>query len=181
MAKDAARWRNENPEKHRDIYRRNNHKANLRSRFGLTVDEFNVLVALSDCVCGICRNQETRSRRLSLDHDHRTGLVRGFLCSRCNLLLGSADDNVGRLEAAVRYLKSTAKLSTSVEDPPVPMLLFCPACKGQHLDEGEFATRRHATHACQHCGMVWRPAIVPTVGVEFLPGFKNAAPPEDTP
>lgn len=31
----------------------------------------------------------------------------------------------------------------------------------------------HHTHACQHCGMVWRPAVVPTVGVYFLPGFKN--------
>jgi hypothetical protein len=38
---------------------------------------------------------------------------------------------------------------------------------------GVFATKPHHTHACQHCGMVWRPALVPTVGVEFLPGYKN--------
>lgn len=56
---------------------------------------------------------------------------------------------------------------------PVPMLLHCPACGGRHIDEGEFATKEHHTHACQHCGFVWRPAIVPTVGVQFLPGFKN--------
>jgi rubredoxin len=59
-------------------------------------------------------------------------------------------------------------------DPePIPMLLWCPACRHRHLDEGEFATKAHHTHACQHCGMVWRPALVPTVGVEFLPGFRN--------
>jgi hypothetical protein len=58
---------------------------------------------------------------------------------------------------------------------PVPMILNCPACGGRHIDEGEFATKSHHTHACQHCGMVWRPAIGPTVGVQFLPGFKNAA------
>ncbi len=29
------------------------------------------------------------------------------------------------------------------------------------------------THVCQSCGMVWRPAVVPTVGVRFLPGLKN--------
>jgi hypothetical protein len=57
---------------------------------------------------------------------------------------------------------------------PVPMILTCPSCCGRHLDIGEFATKVHHTHACQHCGMVWRPAIVPTVGVQFLPGFKNA-------
>lgn len=59
---------------------------------------------------------------------------------------------------------------------PVPMLLFCPMCGARHIDDGEFATKPHHTHACQNmkCGMVWRPAIVPTVGVSWLPGFNNA-------
>lgn len=59
----------------------------------------------------------------------------------------------------------------------IPMILTCPCCGGRHIDEGEFAEKPHHTHACQHCGAVWRPAIVPTVGVQFLPGFKNEAPP----
>ncbi len=58
--------------------------------------------------------------------------------------------------------------------PPVPMLLTCPMCRERHIDEGAFATKSHHTHACQNCGHVWRPAIVPTVGVRFLPGYKNA-------
>ncbi len=58
-------------------------------------------------------------------------------------------------------------------DEPIPMLLWCPECGTRHVDEGEFTTKSHHTHACQTCGMVWRPAIVPTVGVQFLPGFKN--------
>ena len=58
---------------------------------------------------------------------------------------------------------------------PVPMILHCPKCGGRHIDEGEFATKPHHTHACQECGVVWRPAIVHTVGVRFLPGFKNIA------
>lgn len=57
----------------------------------------------------------------------------------------------------------------------IPMLLWCPSCGERHIDKGEFATKPHHTHACQHCGMVWRPAIMPTVGVEFLPGFKDSA------
>lgn len=56
------------------------------------------------------------------------------------------------------------------------MLLWCPECGERHLDVGEFATKAHHTHACQHCGMVWRPAIENTVGVQFLPGFKNEEP-----
>ncbi len=58
-------------------------------------------------------------------------------------------------------------------DPAVPMLLWCPECVTRHVDVGEFATKLHHTHACQECGNVWRPAIVSTVGVQFLPGFKN--------
>ena len=56
---------------------------------------------------------------------------------------------------------------------PIPMLLWCPFCGQRHIDRFEFATRVHHTHACQHCGGVWRPAVVPTVGVQFLPGFKD--------
>lgn len=58
----------------------------------------------------------------------------------------------------------------------IPMILHCPECRGRHIDEGEFATKEHHTHACQHCGFVWRPAVVATVGVQFLPGFRNPQP-----
>jgi rubredoxin len=57
----------------------------------------------------------------------------------------------------------------------IPMILHCPACSGRHIDEGEFANVPHHTHACQHCGLVWRPAKVNTHGVQFLPGYSNAA------
>lgn len=56
---------------------------------------------------------------------------------------------------------------------PIPMVLHCPECKTRHIDEGEFATKPHHTHSCQKCGLTWRPAVVKTVGVRFLPGFKN--------
>lgn len=60
----------------------------------------------------------------------------------------------------------------------IAMLLWCPECGERHLDTGDFATKEHHTHACQWCGHVWRPAVVATVGVKFLPGFKNADDPE---
>jgi rubredoxin len=55
----------------------------------------------------------------------------------------------------------------------IPMLLWCPECGERHIDKGEFYTRLHHTHSCQHCGLTWRPAVVHTVGVQFLPGFKD--------
>jgi hypothetical protein len=57
-----------------------------------------------------------------------------------------------------------------------PMLLWCPECLTRHVDKGAFAMKGHHTHACQDCGHVWRPAIVSTVGVQFLPGFKDEEP-----
>lgn len=57
--------------------------------------------------------------------------------------------------------------------PPIPMLLFCPMCNARHIDEGVMATRPHKTHACQECGLQWRPALEATVGVRYLPGCKN--------
>lgn len=61
----------------------------------------------------------------------------------------------------------------TTDTPPIPMLLTCPACGMRHIDVGIFAGKSHHTHACQICGTVWRPAIVATVGVQFLPGFKD--------
>lgn len=55
----------------------------------------------------------------------------------------------------------------------IPMIIWCPSCRARHIDKDRFETKPHHTHACQSCGMVWRPAIVCTVGVQFLPGFKD--------
>lgn len=63
-----------------------------------------------------------------------------------------------------------------VPEEPVPMVLTCIVCGERHIDEGKFATLPHHTHSCQTCGVSWRPAIEPTVGVLFLPGFKNPEP-----
>lgn len=71
------------------------------------------------------------------------------------------------------YSAGYAHAKLENEDSPVPMLLCCPSCGARHVDEGEFAVKAHHTHACQTCGMCWRPAIRPTIGVRFLPGFKN--------
>lgn len=56
---------------------------------------------------------------------------------------------------------------------PVPMILTCPLCNARHIDEGVFAHKPHHTHACQSCGMVWRPSKEFTSGVQFLPGYKS--------
>lgn len=82
---------------------------------------------------------------------------------------------ITRLDECARVANALrAAYHVGCEGPPlIPMRLHCPECGALHIDEGEFAMQPHHTHACQHCGAVWRPAIVHTVGVRFLPGFKN--------
>lgn len=76
------------------------------------------------------------------------------------------------VEAADRP-RDAVMMSADDMPTPIPLLLWCPGCGERHIDRGRFATHPHHTHACQHCGMVWRPSIRPTVGVVFLPGFKD--------
>lgn len=77
----------------------------------------------------------------------------------------------------MQELKSLRKMvvdaAARFDKTPIEMILHCPECGHRHIDLCEFATKVHHTHACQHCGMVWRPCVSPTVGVKFLPGFKN--------
>lgn len=73
-----------------------------------------------------------------------------------------------------RLLLEHIRTLVTPQRPPTAMLLWCPQCGQRHIDEGEYATtKHHHTHACQHCGMVWRPTVDNTVGVQFLPGFKD--------
>ncbi len=77
-------------------------------------------------------------------------------------------------------VKKVMPMSVEKEPEPIPMLIICPVCKEQHVDEGEFAIKVHTTHACQSCGLLWKPALVPTVGVQFFPGCLNQVPEEET-
>jgi hypothetical protein len=57
---------------------------------------------------------------------------------------------------------------------PIPMILFCPRCGGRHIDapqpERGWTNPPHKSHECQYerCRHIWRPADVPTVGVERI-------------
>lgn len=82
-----------------------NMERRLLHSFGLTWDEYELLLACQDGRCAICGGQP-RKHLLSVDHDHKTGEVRGLLCSRCNhRLLGSANDDPARLRRAADYLE----------------------------------------------------------------------------
>lgn len=55
--------------------------------------------------CDCCGSQRTGRRPMHWDHDHATGLFRGWLCHPCNAALGHVGDRVERLDLLVTYLK----------------------------------------------------------------------------
>jgi Recombination endonuclease VII len=85
-------------------------------RYGITAAEYRMLTARQDGRCAICCRQP-RTRQLVIDHDHKTGLVRGLLCHRCNHeLLRAAHESADILRGAARYL----------DEPPAPRVLGGP-------------------------------------------------------
>ncbi|MGN9810307.1 endonuclease VII domain-containing protein [Micromonospora sp. BQ11] len=75
----------------------------LRRRYGVGQKEFDELLAEQNGVCAICGGEDPQH----LDHDHRTGWVRGILCFNCNGGLGQFRDSPTRLARAITYLRGT--------------------------------------------------------------------------
>jgi recombination endonuclease VII len=64
----------------------------LMDNYKLTVEKYDAILAYQNGVCYACQQPEpVKGRRLSVDHDHSTGLVRGLLCSRCNPIIGKLE------------------------------------------------------------------------------------------
>lgn len=80
-----------------------NLRVSLKHLYGLTLEEYKDMEEEQGGRCAICGEVPDR-HRLYVDHDHKTGEVRGLLCSRCNMGLGQFRDNPRFLEAALDYL-----------------------------------------------------------------------------
>jgi len=89
-------------------------KGNLRRR-GMNEKSYNEMLVKQNGVCAICFKAETRKyrngtiARLSIDHNHKTGKIRGLLCSNCNIGLGNFKDNIEFLSNAKTYLNKFSK------------------------------------------------------------------------
>lgn len=93
-----------------DAVRRRNRASNL-SRYGLTVEEHDAMLAAQGGVCAICGNPPNPdgvgpASRLHVDHDHETGEVRSLLCNECNRGIGFLKDSPALLRAAADYLQA---------------------------------------------------------------------------
>jgi hypothetical protein len=76
-------------------------------KWGLDPDEVEASFLAHDDKCDICGGEQTykNKTRLAMDHDHKTGKLRGWLCDRCNNGLGHFEDDIERMKKAIAYLE----------------------------------------------------------------------------
>lgn len=92
----------------RPCQRSYNRERSLQRSFGLTWDEYELMLACQEDRCYLCRRLP-RKTALAVDHNHKTGEIRGLLCRVCNhRMLGAAKEDPALLRKAADYL----------EDPP---------------------------------------------------------------
>lgn len=105
------KWAKEHPEKIKE-YGRNWQKNNpekarsnrLKYKYGITLDEYNIIYVNQNGVCAICR--KINFRNLVVDHHHITGKVRGLLCDNCNVVLGLIGEQKEIAQDIIKYLET---------------------------------------------------------------------------
>lgn len=111
----ACKWGRDNPEK----MKKNSKKKHIKKKYGITLEELNILIEKQNNLCAICQKGSTEIvwmrepgkdskiqvlKTLDIDHNHKTGLVRQLLCGPCNRGAGQFKDSSVLLRAAARYI-----------------------------------------------------------------------------
>lgn len=100
------------------IYRRSEWPSKLKRLYGITVDDYHRMLKEQNYGCALCgstdpsmgnrgyiRNGNKTIRSVfDVDHNHKTGKVRGLLCTKCNRLVGLANDSLTTAQNLVQYL-----------------------------------------------------------------------------
>jgi hypothetical protein len=107
------KWRKANPEKVRGYWLKQRaknpeghkikqRKAHIKYRYGISVEDYEIMVQAQNGNCGICLK---KTKRLYVDHNHKTKKIRGLLCNTCNSAIGLLQDSPEILMNAAKYLE----------------------------------------------------------------------------
>lgn len=87
--------------KHPDYLKVKSLKTSCTNK-GITIEDFGRLLVKQKDACAICKKE--CKKRLSIDHCHKTGRVRGLLCQKCNFALGLLNDDKKLIKRMLKYL-----------------------------------------------------------------------------
>jgi len=117
---EAALYRQRHPDRVKEQQRRRTaeqkRKVNLWAYYRMTPEDYELMLSSQGGCCKVCGSSDPKMKgaHFHIDHCHATGKIRGLLCGPCNVGLGAFYDNIGTLEAAIRYLNA-ATLGTVTE------------------------------------------------------------------
>ena len=95
---------------HKEQMSKQKAEKRLSTRYGITIEDYRVMQENQNGKCSICNKEQTRLNRnnkpirLAVDHDHKTGRIRGLLCYKCNSGIGYFNDNIELLSKPINYL-----------------------------------------------------------------------------
>ena len=82
------------------------HEKHIGDTYGITSEEYWAIYKAQGGKCAMCKRAQGLKKKLSVDHDHADGKVRGLLCQKCNRdVLGHARDEIEFFERTIDYLK----------------------------------------------------------------------------
>lgn len=86
-------------------------KGWLRTKYSLTIEEYEQMLIDQNNSCAICNRNisELKMQKLHIDHNHSTKQVRGLLCPSCNRLIGVSIESIDVLKSAIQYLEKHNK------------------------------------------------------------------------
>jgi hypothetical protein len=84
-------------------------KRHLRAKYGISPKQYEEMLFVQGGACAICKSKTPSGQngcsRFHVDHEHGTTNIRGLLCSKCNQMLGYANDRPDILRTAAEYLE----------------------------------------------------------------------------
>lgn len=86
-------------EENRERERQRSREYQVQAKYGLTMSEWEAIVARGCAICG------THEGQICVDHDHSNGHIRDALCGHCNRALGCVNDDPARLRRLAEYLE----------------------------------------------------------------------------
>ncbi len=97
----TSMWQKNNKEKVALKARRHKLKT-----YGITESIYESMLIKQGKTCKICGKINKNNKKLTIDHCHKTGVVRGLLCVKCNSALGLVDENLDVLSRLMRYVQN---------------------------------------------------------------------------
>lgn len=96
--KEVKEYRKRYPHKKRE--------SDIKRQYGLSISQLDEILSSQNNSCAICGFVDNGDKKMfpHIDHCHKTGAVRGLLCTKCNMGIGQFGDNVETLKKAIAYL-----------------------------------------------------------------------------